>query len=544
MASRADRDGHLDADAGREVVFCHACSNEWYRDDHGLMCPNCESEVTEIVNSDNDPRQMDNSSASSSPGLPPLRHADDSDPDEADIEEHMGPQGFHFRRSTRTDPDDRHHDPSVDPVLQRFQDMIQSFSQPRRSEGTSLFGRPDNDSYSPRFRRTTITSGTFGGGTASVTIFSGPVFGSRGAGDVGGVGEDGDESTNPNNFDPFQTIFSNVIRDMGPPDGAGEGGPQFGLARSLQEILNHFSPANAMMGDAVYSQEALDRIVTQLMETTSQSNAAPRASNEAITKLDRKTVDKEFLGLEDKAECSICIDAMKEGELATFLPCKHWFHDECIVPWLKQHNTCPVCRTPMEKNERGQENNRGESATGAAGAPGPSNIRFHVQSPTPPANFSRNNSDHSRDIGNRSENGSDTPTGRAAADLVSSVNLDPQSRPSNPSQSRLNEALRSVANTQRERDNDRRNRASTSEMSYDTSRMQRRTSHSPPSPRAFNLAEQGARMRQRSPSENDRRGNGDREPRRQSGALSWLRERFAGNGSGGSQGSSRDEQQP
>lgn len=236
MASRADRDGHLDADAGREVVFCHACSNEWYRDDHGLICPNCESEVTEIVrpsktmavlvcncvmwtncshadhhvqvNSDNDPRQMDNSSASSSPGLPPLRHADDSDPDEADIEEHMGPQGFHFRRSTRTDPDDRHHDPSVDPVLQRFQDMIQSFSQPRRSEGTSLFGRPDNDSYSPpRFRRTTITSGTFGGGTASVTIFSGPVFGSRGA---GGVGEDGDESTNPNNLDPFQTYVPRI----------------------------------------------------------------------------------------------------------------------------------------------------------------------------------------------------------------------------------------------------------------------------------------------------------------------------------------------
>ncbi|KIE01038.1 Zinc finger, RING/FYVE/PHD-type, partial [Metarhizium majus ARSEF 297] len=543
MASRADRDGHLDADAGREVVFCHACSNEWYRDDHGLMCPNCESEVTEIVNSDNDPRQMDNSSASSSPGLPPLRHADDSDPDEADIEEHMGPQGFHFRRSTRTDPDDRHHDPSVDPVLQRFQDMIQSFSQPRRSEGTSLFGRPDNDSYSPpRFRRTTITSGTFGGGTASVTIFSGPVFGSRGA---GGVGDDGDESTNPNNLDPFQTLFSNVIRDLGPPDGAGEGGPQFGLARSLQEILNHFSPANAMMGDAVYSQEALDRIVTQLMETTSQSNAAPRASNEAIANLDRKTVDKGFLGPEGKAECSICIDAMKEGEVATYLPCKHWFHDECIVPWLKQHNTCPVCRTPIEKGQQRQENNRGESGTGAAGAPGPSNIRFHVQSPTPPANFSRNNSDQSRDIGNRSENGYDTPTGRAAADLVSSVNLDPQSRPSNPSQSRLNEALRSVANTQRERENDRRNRANMSEMSYDTSRMQRRTSHSPPSPRAFNLAEQGARMRQRSPSENDRRGNGDRETRRQSGALSWLRERFAGgNGSGGSQGSSRDEQQP
>lgn len=49
MASREGHDGHLDATSDREVVFCHACSYEWYRDSHGLMCPHCESEITEIV---------------------------------------------------------------------------------------------------------------------------------------------------------------------------------------------------------------------------------------------------------------------------------------------------------------------------------------------------------------------------------------------------------------------------------------------------------------------------------------------------------------
>lgn len=40
---------HLDANAGREVVYCHACSNEWYRDERGLQCPGCYSDITEIV---------------------------------------------------------------------------------------------------------------------------------------------------------------------------------------------------------------------------------------------------------------------------------------------------------------------------------------------------------------------------------------------------------------------------------------------------------------------------------------------------------------
>lgn len=41
--------GHLDATGPREVVFCHQCENEWYQDEHGLVCPACEGEVVEIV---------------------------------------------------------------------------------------------------------------------------------------------------------------------------------------------------------------------------------------------------------------------------------------------------------------------------------------------------------------------------------------------------------------------------------------------------------------------------------------------------------------
>jgi hypothetical protein len=36
---------------GQERVFCHECQARWLRADHGLGCPNCSSDFTEIVGS-------------------------------------------------------------------------------------------------------------------------------------------------------------------------------------------------------------------------------------------------------------------------------------------------------------------------------------------------------------------------------------------------------------------------------------------------------------------------------------------------------------
>jgi hypothetical protein len=53
---------------------------------------------------------------------------------------------------------------------------------------------------------------------------------------------------------------------------------------------------------------------------------------------------------ERKDECCICLDGYHVDEtICTYRKegCKHVFHKECIVEWLKDHDHCPLCRTDL-----------------------------------------------------------------------------------------------------------------------------------------------------------------------------------------------------
>lgn len=39
----------LNGTTGREVVFCHECEAEWWKNESGLDCPACGGKVTEMV---------------------------------------------------------------------------------------------------------------------------------------------------------------------------------------------------------------------------------------------------------------------------------------------------------------------------------------------------------------------------------------------------------------------------------------------------------------------------------------------------------------
>jgi fission 1 protein/division protein 1 len=73
------------------------------------------------------------------------------------------------------------------------------------------------------------------------------------------------------------------------------------------------------------------------------------------------------------------MDEVAVGEEVTELPCKHWFHHQCVSAWLAEHDTCPHCRQSISKHEEGEANpapppggqaSAGAQSTGSRTMPG------------------------------------------------------------------------------------------------------------------------------------------------------------------------------
>merc|ERR1712087_355042 len=78
-----------------------------------------------------------------------------------------------------------------------------------------------------------------------------------------------------------------------------------------------------------------------------QPKKKPPASQYALEKqcIDVKITKKR---LKKNKKCSICCTKFKlHGDATMLAPCKHIFHDLCILQWLKQNNTCPLCRKEL-----------------------------------------------------------------------------------------------------------------------------------------------------------------------------------------------------
>ncbi|PRQ75120.1 hypothetical protein AAT19DRAFT_14142 [Rhodotorula toruloides] len=64
--------------------------------------------------------------------------------------------------------------------------------------------------------------------------------------------------------------------------------------------------------------------------------------------------------------CGICLDTFHLSDTAVALPCKHLYHEDCLVPWLKTSGTCPTCRFALVP----QPGQPGYEAGGQANAEG------------------------------------------------------------------------------------------------------------------------------------------------------------------------------
>ncbi|XP_043909825.1 E3 ubiquitin-protein ligase RNF126 [Protopterus annectens] len=119
--------------------------------------------------------------------------------------------------------------------------------------------------------------------------------------------------------------------------------------------------------DYAWGANGLDTIITGKTKYNLFTRSHPPPMDKKRSRLDPSSpVDGQHVGV--GLECPVCKEDYSIGENVRQLPCNHLFHNDCIVPWLEQHDTCPVCR----KSLSGQNT--------ATNPPGLSGINFSTSS--------------------------------------------------------------------------------------------------------------------------------------------------------------------
>jgi E3 ubiquitin-protein ligase RNF115/126 len=106
----------------------------------------------------------------------------------------------------------------------------------------------------------------------------------------------------------------------------------------------------------------MDLLLEYMSETDTSRQSTTPARKESVAALPTVWV-------REAASCPVCLDELAAGDEAREMPCKHVFHDGCILPWLEMHSSCPVCRyqLPTEDPSRTARGERGSNAGSSAG---------------------------------------------------------------------------------------------------------------------------------------------------------------------------------
>ncbi|KAM1081202.1 hypothetical protein EV1_015587 [Malus domestica] len=110
--------------------------------------------------------------------------------------------------------------------------------------------------------------------------------------------------------------------------------------------------------DYIHTAE-YDLLFGQFSENENATAGRPPAANAVVESLPSVVLTQEDVE-KGNALCAVCKDEMKSGEQAKQLPCTHRYHGDCIVPWLRIRNTCPVCRHELPTADAAYERRRSQ----------------------------------------------------------------------------------------------------------------------------------------------------------------------------------------
>lgn len=152
-------------------------------------------------------------------------------------------------------------------------------------------------------------------------------------------------NSHPSRYVPFQATRRRENRLGGEPG-----------FHPIFDILSQISNMN--------EENHFNNILSYLIANDPNKYGNPPASKEEVEKLQKMTVNKDNLSEIKKISsdncCPVCKDEFQENEELIKLPCCHLFHNECIMPWLKERNSCPTCRFELKTDDNDYEERKKE----------------------------------------------------------------------------------------------------------------------------------------------------------------------------------------
>lgn len=115
-----------------------------------------------------------------------------------------------------------------------------------------------------------------------------------------------------------------------------------------------FSPS-ASFSESEGDRENFNQLLHNLF-VQHQNKGTPPVAKLIIENL--KDNKRTILNAVDTCTCPVCQDELSIGDKVIDLKCNHSFCEDCIIPWLEKHNSCPLCRMEMETDDPEYEKNR------------------------------------------------------------------------------------------------------------------------------------------------------------------------------------------
>ncbi|XP_032111728.1 E3 ubiquitin-protein ligase Praja-1 isoform X2 [Sapajus apella] len=142
-----------------------------------------------------------------------------------------------------------------------------------------------------------------------------------------------------NNLEDDSSVSEDLEVDWSLFDGFADG---LGVAEAISYVDPQFLTYMALEERLAQAMETALAHLESLAVDVEVAN--PPASKESIDTLPEILVTEDHGAVGQEMCCPICCSEYVKGEVATELPCHHYFHKPCVSIWLQKSGTCPVCR--------------------------------------------------------------------------------------------------------------------------------------------------------------------------------------------------------